>query len=143
MLRQLRQRLLGSAESRSDRVRRLSRAWLLVVSSLIAGSVAFTFVRLRGRIAELFDERTEQLVSAIDAQLDLIDSDYQRQTSADLNLAFLAISGDTASSTRLSVEEGRSMLRFFGDWDDASRKKSISFLIFWRKIWARKPPFFR
>ena len=89
MLRQLRQCLLGSAESRSDRVRRLSRAWLLVVSSLIAGSVAFTFVRLRGRIAELFDERTEQLVSAIDAQLDLIDSDYQRQTSADLNLAFL------------------------------------------------------
>ena len=128
MLRQLRQRLLGSAESRSDRVRRLSRAWLLVVSSLIAGSVAFTFVRLRGRIAELFDERTEQLVSAIDAQLDLIDSDYQRQTSADLNLAFLAISGDTASSTRLSVEERRSMLRFFGDWDDASRKKIDIFL---------------
>ena len=98
MLRQLQQRLLGPAESRSDRVRRLSRAWLLVVSSLIAGSVAFTFVRLRARIAEYFDERTEQLVSAIDAQLDLIDSDYQRQTSADLNLAFLAISGDTASS---------------------------------------------
>ena len=128
MLRQLGQRLLGSAESRSDRVRRLSRAWLLVVSSLIAGSVAFTFVRLRDRIAEYFDERTEQLVSAIDAQLDLIDSDYQRQTSADLNLAFLAISGDTASSRRLSVEERKSMLRFFGDWDDDSRKKIDVFL---------------
>ena len=127
MLRQLGQRLLGSAESRSDRVRRLSRAWLLVVSSLIAGSVAFTFVRLRDRIAEYFDERTEQLVSAIDAQLDLIDSDYQRQTSADLNLAFLAISGDTASSRRLSVEERKSMLRFFGDWDDDSRKKNRCF----------------
>ena len=120
MLRQLQQRLLGPAESRSDRVRRLSRAWLLVVSSLIAGSVAFTFVRLRARIAEYFDERTEQLVSAIDAQLDLIDSDYQRQTSADLNLAFLAISGDTASSSRLSVEEKKSMLRFFGELDTNS-----------------------
>ena len=128
MLRQLQQRLLGPAESRSDRVRRLSRAWLLVVSSLIAGSVAFTFVRLRARIAEYFDERTEQLVSAIDAQLDLIDSDYQRQTSADLNLAFLAISGDTASSSRLSVEEKKSMLRFFGELDVNSRKKIDVFL---------------
>ena len=143
MLRQLRQRLLGSAESRSDRVRRLSRAWLLVVSSLIAGSVAFTFVRLRGRIAELFDERTEQLVSAIDAQLDLIDSDYQRQTSADLNLAFLAISGDTASSTRLSVEERKSMLRFFGDWDDASREKIDIFLDILEKDMGAEATFFR
>ena len=101
MLRLLPQRLFGSADSRSDRVRRLSRAWLLVVTSLIAGSVAFSFVRLRARIFEYFDERTEQLVSATEAQLDLINSEYTNLTAADLNLAFLALTGGASSSRSL------------------------------------------
>ena len=120
---QLRQRLFGSAESRSDRVRRLSRAWLLVVSSLIAGSVAFSFVRLRGRISEYFDQRTEQLVSATDAQLDLINSEYQDLTSADLSLAFLALTGNTATSKSIDFEARKSLLGYFDDFDAGRRKK--------------------
>ena len=98
MLRLLRQRLFGSAESRADRVQRLSRTWLLVVSSLIAGSIAFTFVRLRSRVGEYSNERTKQLVTATDAQLDLIDSQYRNLISVDLNVAFLALTGGATSS---------------------------------------------
>ena len=128
MLRLLPQRLFGSADSRSDRVRRLSRAWLLVVTSLIAGSVAFTFVRLRGRIADYFNERTEQLVNATDAQLNLINTEYRNLTSADLNLAFLALTGDTASLKALDFEGRMSLLNFFDAFDSSKRQKVDQFL---------------
>ena len=123
MLRLLRQRLFGSAESRADRVQRLSRTWLLVVSSLIAGSIAFTFVRLRSRVAEYSNERTKQLVTATDAQLDLIDSQYRNLISVDLNVAFLALTGGATSSRMSAPGAQKDLLAFFGDLDNKKRKK--------------------
>ena len=123
MLRLLRQRLFGPTESRADRVQRLSRTWLLVVSSLIAGSIAFTFVRLRSRVGEYFDERTEQLVTATDAQLNLIDSQYRNLISVDLNLAFLALTEGAASSRMNTPGAQEDLLAFFGDLSDEKRER--------------------
>ena len=123
MLRLLRQRLFGSAESRADRVQRLSRTWLLVVSSLIAGSIAFTFVRLRSRVGEYSNERTKQLVTATDAQLDLIDSQYRNLISVDLNVAFLALTGGATSSRMNAPGVQKDLLAFFGDLDSEKREK--------------------
>ncbi len=123
MLRQLRHRLFGPAESRSDRVSRLSRAWLLVVSSMIAGSIAFTFVRLRARVAQYFDARTQQLVSATDAQLDLIDNQYRSLISADLNLAFLALTEGATSSRMRSLGGKKNLLAFFGDLNNDKKER--------------------
>ena len=109
MMSSLRRRLIGTSESRSERVQRLSRTWILVVATLIAGSVAYTYVRLRERTREYFLERTDQLIRSTAAQLDLVDSFYRSLTEADLSFIFATLSDGKAYSFQ-SDEQSRELI---------------------------------
>lgn len=109
MMSSLRRRLIGTSESRSERVQRLSRTWILVVATLIAGSVAYTYVRLRERTQEYFLERTDQLIRSTAAQLDLVDSFYRSLTEADLSFIFATLSDGKAYSFQ-SDEQSRELI---------------------------------
>ena len=124
MLRQLLKSFAGSAESRSDRVRRLSRTWLVVVSSLIAGSIAFTFVRLRIRVEYYFDSRTDQLIRATEAQLDLVDSFYRNLTASYLNFVYSSLLEGAPSSFLLDVKQ-RQLLFHTADHIGSKQYKSL------------------
>ncbi|OUX70628.1 MAG: hypothetical protein CBC50_09070 [Synechococcus sp. TMED90] len=109
MLRSLRQRLIGTSESRSERVQRLSRTWILVVATLIVGSVGYTYVRLRERTQQYFLERTDQLIRSTAAQLDLVDSFYRSLLEADISFIFATLSDGQTSSPQ-SDEQSRELI---------------------------------
>lgn len=123
MLKAIKQRLLGTSESRSERVQRLSRTWILVVATLIVGSVGYTYVRLRERTQQYFLERTDQLIRSTAAQLDLVDSFYRSLTEADISFIFATLSDGQTASPRSDEQSRELILDSLKEFEDGSSQR--------------------